>query len=73
MTLLMGSSLERDGKVVADVRAYREALRDELAPMRGLSPAEFVFAVQRAPEKDRLMSAREELLRSLSSQAAALR
>ena len=73
MTLLLGSSLERDGKVVADVRAYRNALRDELAPLQPLSADEFISAVQHAPVKDRLASAREELLRALSSQARALR
>lgn len=73
MTLLLGSSLERDGKVVADLRAYRTALRDELAPLQALSADEFIYAVQHAPVKDRLVSAREELLRALSSQARALR
>lgn len=73
MTLLLGSSLERDGRVVADLRSYRTALRDELAPLQNLSADEFIYAVQHAPVKDRLVSAREDLLGALSSQSRALR
>jgi uncharacterized repeat protein (TIGR01451 family) len=73
LTLLLGSSLERDGKTIADLGAYREALRRKLAQIYDLGPADFLAAVLRAPIDDELESKRLEVLNALSSQLAATR
>ena len=73
MTLLLGTSLERGGKVIAEVGGYREALHAQLMEMRDLEPAQFVRACQSSPTSARLDAERQKLLRMLSAELPALR
>jgi hypothetical protein len=70
MTLLLGSSLERDGHVIADLGAYRTALSRQLVGMRDLGPEEFVEAALLQPVDPELDAERGDLIRALSAQLA---
>lgn len=65
--LLMGTTLERDGAVVADFAPYRDALVRAFAQMDDLSPTEFEAALHR-PGDVELESDRETVLRALNAQ-----
>jgi hypothetical protein len=65
--VLMGTSLERDGVVVASFAAYRDAVERALTELAGLSPADFEAALQRPGFVD-LEVERETVLRELAAQ-----
>jgi len=67
LSLLMGTTLERDGAVVADFTPYREALQHALAEMGRLSAEEFEAAVTR-PVDLRLDEERDQLVDTLAEQ-----
>jgi hypothetical protein len=71
MTLLLGSSLERDGNPIAQLGAYRNALRRQLAAMRDLEPKEFVEAALLRPVDPELDAERGVLIEALSAQLLA--
>ena len=64
---LMGTSLRRDGVVVADFRAYRNALGATLSAMTDLSPTAFEAALHEPGEVE-LEVERENVLRALAEQ-----
>ncbi|MEA2785276.1 MAG: hypothetical protein QOF71_1380, partial [Candidatus Eremiobacteraeota bacterium] len=67
LSLLMGTTLERDGDVVADFTPYREALQHTLAEMGRLSAEEFEAAVTRSVDP-RLDEERGQLIDTLAEQ-----
>jgi uncharacterized repeat protein (TIGR01451 family) len=73
MALLLGTSLERGGKVIAEVGGFREALRAQLSEMRDVAPAEFARAAQSSAISRQLDAERDKLLRMLSAELPALR
>jgi uncharacterized repeat protein (TIGR01451 family) len=66
-TVLMGTSLERDGVVTASFAAYRDAVQRALTELAGQSPADFEAALQRPGFVD-LEVERETVLRELAAQ-----
>jgi uncharacterized repeat protein (TIGR01451 family) len=67
ITALIGTSLRRDGVVVADFRAYRNALAATLGAMTDLSPTAFEAALHE-PGEIELEVERENVLRALAEQ-----
>jgi uncharacterized repeat protein (TIGR01451 family) len=65
--MLMGTSLERDGVVVATFGAYRDSVVRALSDLGGLAPAEFEAALHRPGYVD-LEVERETVLRELAAQ-----
>jgi uncharacterized repeat protein (TIGR01451 family) len=65
--MLIGTSLQRDGEVVADFTRYRDALALALASFATLSPADFERALFQ-PASAELQRERERLVRELASQ-----
>ncbi|WP_317994461.1 hypothetical protein [Vulcanimicrobium alpinum] len=66
-TMLLGTSLERDGESVADFSPYRDALQRTLTAMEALNPTEFATGLH-APVDVELEIERESLLRALGDQ-----
>jgi uncharacterized repeat protein (TIGR01451 family) len=71
MTMLMGTSLERDGRLLADFAAYRDALGRELAHRSSLNAAAFEASL-RAPVDTTLDDARDSMVRTLADQQRVL-
>jgi uncharacterized repeat protein (TIGR01451 family) len=67
LSALMGTSLRRDGVVVADFRAYRDALGAALGALTDLSPTAFEAALHEPGDVD-LEVERESVLRALAEQ-----
>ena len=67
LTALMGTSLRRDGVVVADFRAYRDAVGAALGALTDLSPTAFEAALHEPGGVD-LEVERESVLRVLAEQ-----
>ncbi len=63
---LIGTTLERDGRVVADFSAYRDELVSALRALEKLAPAEFESAVQ-GPAVAGLDDERRRVLRALGA------
>ncbi|GAC1574901.1 MAG: hypothetical protein NVS3B7_07060 [Candidatus Elarobacter sp.] len=70
LSLLMGTKLERDGDVVADFTAYREALQHALAELGPQAHAEFQQAVMQSTDA-RLDTERERIVAALAEQQQA--
>jgi hypothetical protein len=66
--LLLGSTLESDGRVVDDIGAYRAALRRELTALRDLDTDAFLEAVLSRPVDAQLVESRGQALRVLAAQ-----
>jgi hypothetical protein len=65
--LLLGSTLESDGRVVGGIDGYRDALRRELAGLRDLDPDAFREAVILRPVNPQLDESRGQVLRALAA------
>jgi hypothetical protein len=68
--LLLGSTLESDGRVLEDIGAYRTALRRELTALRDLDSDAFLEAVLSQPVDAELAASRDHVLRALAAQRA---
>jgi uncharacterized repeat protein (TIGR01451 family) len=66
--LLLGSTLESDGRVVDDIGAYRAALRRELTALRDLDTDAFLEALLSRPVDAQLAESRGQALRALTAQ-----
>jgi uncharacterized repeat protein (TIGR01451 family) len=66
-SMLIATSLERDGELVASFAGYREALLRQFWSMRDLSPTEFEAALHKPGEVE-LEVEREDVLRTLAAQ-----
>jgi uncharacterized repeat protein (TIGR01451 family) len=66
--LLLGSTLELDGRVVDGIGAYRTALRRELTAVRDLDADAFLEAVLSRPVDAELVENRGQALRALAAQ-----
>ncbi len=66
-SMLIATSLERDGQLVASFAGYREALLRQFWSMRDLSPTEFEAALHKPGEVE-LEVEREDVLRTLAAQ-----
>lgn len=66
--LLLGSTLEFDGRVVDDIGPYRAALRRELMAIRDLDSDGFLEAVLSRPVDEKLVESRGQALRALAAQ-----
>ena len=64
---LLGTSLQRDGVVLADFGSYRDLLLRALAEITELSPTDFEAAL-REPGDDDLESERETIVRALTAE-----
>lgn len=71
--LLLGSTLERDGRVVGGIGGYRAALRRELVALRDLDAEAFQEAVLFRPVDAQLDESRAEVIRALAAQREAAR
>jgi hypothetical protein len=71
MTMLMGTTLERDGRVLADFSGYRDALARELGERSSLNATAFKSSL-RAPVDAALDEARESMVRALTEQQRVL-
>jgi uncharacterized repeat protein (TIGR01451 family) len=69
--LLLGSTLECDGRVVGGIGGYRATLRRELSALRDLEPEAFREAVLSRAIDAELEESRAQLVRALSEQRAA--
>jgi hypothetical protein len=63
---LLGTSLQRDGVVLADLTAYRDALLRAFGQLRGLGPDELAAALRQP--NDELAAERANLLRALEDE-----
>jgi uncharacterized repeat protein (TIGR01451 family) len=66
--LLLGSTLESDGRVIDDIGAYRVALRRELTALRDLDSDAFLEAVLSRPVEAQLAESRGHAFRALGAQ-----
>jgi hypothetical protein len=66
-SMLIATSLERDGQLVASFGSYREALLRQFWSMRDLSPTEFEAALHK-PGDVELEVEREDVIRTLTAQ-----
>ncbi len=64
---LLPTSLQREGIVLADLSAYREALRRALGELRGLAPGALAEALQR-PADPELGAERERVVQALANE-----
>ncbi len=64
---LLPTSLQRDGVVLADLSAYRDALQAAFGALRGLGPEELAAALQR-PGDAELDAQRERVLHALATE-----
>jgi uncharacterized repeat protein (TIGR01451 family) len=71
MAMLVGTTLERDGGVVCEFTAYRDALVGELTQRSGLNAAEFEASL-REPVDPTLDELRESISRALADQQRVL-
>lgn len=71
--LLLGSTLESDGRVVGGIGGYRAALRRELTALRDLDPNAFREAVLSRPVDPELNESRAQVLRALAAHREAPR
>jgi hypothetical protein len=71
MTMLIGTSLERDGRVLYDFRGYRDALARELDDRSRLDARAFEASLL-APVDPRLDTAREAIVKALAEQQRVL-
>jgi hypothetical protein len=71
VTMLVGTTLERDGGVLASFGGYRDALAAELAKRADLTAAEFESTL-RDPVDSALDEARESMVRALAEQQRVL-
>jgi uncharacterized repeat protein (TIGR01451 family) len=66
--LLLGSTLEFDGRVVEDIGAYRTALRRELTALRDLDADAFLEALLSRTVDAQLVESRAHVLHALAAQ-----
>jgi hypothetical protein len=66
--LLLGSTLEFDGRVVEDISAYRTALRLELTALRDLDADAFLEALLSRVVDAQLVESRGHVLHALAAQ-----
>jgi uncharacterized repeat protein (TIGR01451 family) len=66
--LLLGTTLESDGRVIDDIGPYRAALRRELTALRDLDTDAFLEAVLSQPVDAQLVESRGHALRALAAQ-----
>jgi uncharacterized repeat protein (TIGR01451 family) len=71
MVKLVGTTLERDGGIVTEFTAYRDALAEELTKRAGLDATAFEASLQE-PVDPLLDEARESVLRTLAEQQRVL-
>jgi uncharacterized repeat protein (TIGR01451 family) len=71
MTMLIGTALERDGRIVADFSKYRDTLTRDLAHRAELTAGEFERSL-REPVDPALDAAREAVVRALAQQQRVL-
>jgi hypothetical protein len=71
MTMLIGTTLERDGRVLNDFSGYRDALAHELDERSKLDPAAFEASLLK-PVDPSLEAARESMVRALAEQQRVL-
>jgi len=64
---LLGTSLERDGTVIADFTPYRDALLQAFSPLAELSPTQLEAAL-REPSTVELETERDRVVRELAAQ-----
>ena len=67
LAALLGTSLQRDGVVLADFGSYRDALLRSLAEMTELSPTEFEGTLREPSDPD-LEAEREMVVRTLTAE-----